>query len=160
MNNEWYTPRCIMKPIRDALGGEIGLDPASCERANAIVRAAVYYDAAADGLMQPWEGLGPVFLNPPYSTPLIGLFVSRLMEHLDWGAVTEAVLLTNSSTDTRWWQAAAEMSTVMCFPSRRIRFVAPSGVLGNSPRHGQTIFCFGDHRQRALAALAHLGVCR
>ena len=40
---EYYTPAYIVEAAREAMGS-IGLDPASCEKANQIVQAAVYYD--------------------------------------------------------------------------------------------------------------------
>jgi hypothetical protein len=48
---------------REVLGG-IDLDPASCERANEIVRATIYFDKQTNGYTKPWH-YDRVFVNPP-----------------------------------------------------------------------------------------------
>ncbi len=63
-SNEHYTPPEVCELARAALGGEIDLDPASCEQANTIVRARRYFTRRDDGLSLPWTGEN-VFLNPP-----------------------------------------------------------------------------------------------
>jgi hypothetical protein len=48
--------------------GEIDLDPASCSKANEVVKARAYCTAAENGLDVPWTLEGKpsrVFLNPP-----------------------------------------------------------------------------------------------
>src|SRR5262249_14864109 len=52
---EWYTPKKYIEAVRDVLGG-IDLDPASCERANEVVKAAKFYTATQNGLNEPWQG--------------------------------------------------------------------------------------------------------
>lgn len=61
-SNEHYTPKYIVEPVRETLGG-IDLDPATTERANRIVKAKRIFTAADDGLSKRWSGT--VFLNPP-----------------------------------------------------------------------------------------------
>ena len=69
-SDEWYTP----KEILDALG-KFDLDPCAPIRP-LWPTAEVMYDQNIDGLSQIWEGR--VWLNPPYSRPLIELFVRKL----------------------------------------------------------------------------------
>lgn len=59
---ERYTPGYIIDPGRDALGG-FDLDPASCAKANEIVRASEFYTTEDDGLEWLWEGT--LLVNPP-----------------------------------------------------------------------------------------------
>ena len=59
---EHYTPAKYVEAVRYVLG-EIDLDPASCEVANQIVNATLFYDIVTDGLRKPWSGR--VFVNPP-----------------------------------------------------------------------------------------------
>ena len=60
---EWFTPPDVIEAARATMGG-IDLDPASCARANELVRAAKYFTKDDDGLRHPWHG-ARVFLNPP-----------------------------------------------------------------------------------------------
>lgn len=54
-------PEVVGHALR-TLGG-IDLDPASCELANTVVEADVYFDLADDGFNRDW--FGRVFVNPP-----------------------------------------------------------------------------------------------
>ena len=121
--------------------GGIDLDPASNAAAQKIVKATKYYTARNDGLTKDWAGR--VFLNPPYKMPLIRQFVSKLLESVEAGEVSQAVLLTNNSTDTLWWHAAAKLAGVFCFTRGRISFYNAAGEHA-SPTNGQTLFYFGE----------------
>lgn len=153
---EWYTPARIIDAARLVLG-DIDLDPASSPLANETVRASRYYTADDDGLAQPWAGR--VWMNPPYSTGLVERFVVRAVEDYAAGSVTAAVVLTNNSTDTRWWQRLAAAASAVCFPARRIRFVAPAGEQ-NTPLQGQTIAYLGADTDRFVTAFSALGSVR
>jgi hypothetical protein len=89
---EWYTPPEYIELARTVLGN-IDLDPASNAQAQKTVRADRYFTAADDGLTQEWRGR--VWLNPPYSQPLISHFIKKLVDEVGAGNVTEAVLLTH-----------------------------------------------------------------
>ena len=72
-SDEWYTPKEVLEAL-----GKFDLDP--CAPVHPLWRTAeVMYDKNIDGLSQKWKGR--VWLNPPYSRPLIELFVRRLAEH-------------------------------------------------------------------------------
>ena len=66
------------------------------------------------------------------------------MEEYTAGRVTEAVMLTNNSADTKWFQKAAAHARVLCFTRGRISFVSPRGESA-SPTQGQTFFYFGPN---------------
>jgi phage N-6-adenine-methyltransferase len=137
---EWYTPEQWIAMAREVMGG-IDLDPASSAVANNVVQAAQYYTKDDDGLSQPWAGR--VFLNPPYSQPLIAKFIGALVDNWKAGNLAAAILLTNDCTDTEWFHVAAEGCAAMAFPRGRIRFSTPEGEAG-SPLQGQTFFYFGN----------------
>lgn len=153
---EWYTPSTIIEAARLVLG-DIDLDPASSPLANRTVRAERFYTVDDDGLSRPWAGR--VWMNPPYSTGLVERFVLRAVEEFDAGTVTAAVVLTNNATDTRWWQRLAGAAAVVCFPARRIRFIAPAGEK-NTPLQGQTIAYLGSDADRFATAFSALGSVR
>jgi phage N-6-adenine-methyltransferase len=149
-NNEWYTPDEFLDLAREVMGA-IDLDPASCEAAQARVAAAAYFTEEDDGLTKDWNGR--VWLNPPYAQPLIGQFVDKLTSEIEAGRVTEAILLTNSATDTSWFHEAAEASKSICFTRGRLRFVpADPSREANSPAQGQAFFYFG-HRPDTFAVV-------
>lgn len=64
-SSEWFSPEPICNAAREAMGGEIDLDPASCSVANRLVKAKKFYSLknGQDGLRLPWRGR--VFHNPP-----------------------------------------------------------------------------------------------
>lgn len=64
-SSEWYTPEPYVEAARGYLGGTIGLDPASCDEAQRIVRAGQYFTAEQDGLRQCWTLADSIWLNPP-----------------------------------------------------------------------------------------------
>lgn len=136
--DEWYTPAEYIEAARQVMGG-IDLDPASCEEAQEVVKAAYYYTKQDDGLTMPWFGC--VWLNPPYSTPLIRQFVTKLIEEHSAGNVTEAVILTNNSSDTAWFHDLLSRYPA-CFTRGRVQFWrADHETFG--ARQGQTLFYLG-----------------
>ena len=139
-NNEWYTPAEIVEAARAVLG-DIDLDPASTEDANEIINAHAYYTAEQNGLTQPW--IGRVWLNPPYSSELIGRFASKLHEEVKNGNVKTACVLTNNATETEWFLRLAEVASAVCFPRGRIRFWSTERGTG-APLQGQAILYVGE----------------
>lgn len=135
--DEWYTPKRYVEAARAVLGS-IDLDPASCELANEVVRARMFYAKQDDGLSKPWHG--KVWLNPPYGD--IGpKFVAKLLAEHKAGHVNEAVLLVNSqSTDAKWFQQLFDFP--ICFSNHRLRFQTVEGS-GNSPMNGSAFVYLG-----------------
>src|SRR5690606_11656845 len=118
-NNEWYTPATYIDAARDVLG-KIDLDPASSERAQAVVKAERYFTADDDGLDSNW--FGNVWLNPPYSRDLLPSFVDKLVCEVREGNVEQAIMLTHNFSDTAWFHNAAEIADSICFTRGRIDF--------------------------------------
>jgi phage N-6-adenine-methyltransferase len=138
--NEWYTPEAYVEAAREVLGG-FDLDPATSEEAQKRIKATAWFTAEDDGLDKPWTGR--VWLNPPYSQPLIHQFVAKLVEEVEAGNVTEAILLTHNYTDTGWFHLAEEAAANICFTRGRIRFEGADGSLA-APTQGQAFFYFGQ----------------
>ena len=154
-SSEWYTPDWCLSAAREVLG-DFDLDPASCTLAQKRVRAKTYYDKDQDGLSQPWAGT--VWLNPPFTRGLMPKFVDKLVAEVDAGNVTAAILLTNSETETAWFQAAASKASRLCFPCSRIRFLRGAAGTQSSPQMGQTLFYFGSDCERFAEVFRELGV--
>ena len=138
---EWYTPEAFIILVRRVLG-QIDLDPASSEKANRIVRATKIYTQSDNGLNKTWRG--KIFMNPPFKNKLIKQFVSKLLQHIRSSEVTEAILLTDSCTDTGWFQDALSLAAAYCFPKGRLKFYGPHDEIQFAQRP-QTFFYFGDN---------------
>lgn len=138
-NPESYTPAKYIEAAREVMGA-IDLDPASDALAQKTVDATEWYDVSENGLLQPWTGR--VFLNPPYSYPEGANFIDKLCDEYEAGNVTQAILLTNSNTDTKWWHRAYGCAAGMCFTLGRINFYQADGNV-TQPTNGQNFFYLG-----------------
>lgn len=152
---ERYTPAQYIEAARTVMGA-IDLDPASSKQAQEIVKAEKFFTEQTDGRKQEWHGR--VWLNPPYHRDLAPEFINRLVQEFEAGRVTQAIVLTNNSTDTDWFLVAVRACTSLCFTKGRINFYVPSGpdVL---PTQGQAFFYFGSDPQRFEDVFCTIGFC-
>ncbi len=153
-NNEWYTPPEYIEAARRVMG-DIDLDPASSDIANEIVKARSYYTIQNDGLTQSWSGR--VWMNPPYSSDLIGLFCSKLVDHIKHGDVTAACVLVNNATETAWFQRLLEVASCICLLRGRVRFIDELGDPSGSPLQGQIILYIGPSNEWFAEEFSTLG---
>lgn len=123
-NNDWGTPPQYIESARAAMGS-IDCDPASNDRAQAIVQAGVYYTKERSSLYVNWEG--NVWLNPPYGRGLPQVFVDRLVNMYELGFIEQAVILTNTVYTSNWWKETgiAKHVNAVCLPDHRIAFINP-----------------------------------
>lgn len=142
--NEWYTPKIYIEAARAVMGG-IDLDPATSEVANRTVKASTYFTAQDDGLSREWP-IGRIWMNPPYSQPLMGQFAEKMAQEIERGS--ESVVLVNNATETVWFQRMASVCTAICFPRGRIRYLTPDGEPANSPLQGQAIIYSGPNADK------------
>lgn len=101
------------------------------------------YDRLQNGLSLPWEGR--VWLNPPYSRPLIEQFIARMVEH------NNGIALLFNRCDSRMFQELIfpNMAGIL-FMRRRIKFLRPDGSRGGSPGCGSVLIAFGEENARIL----------
>lgn len=139
---EWYTPKEIIEAARKLMK-TIDVDPASSDIANQIVKATTYYTVEDDGLKQEWRG--NVWMNPPYSQPLVTQFCNLLVEKYVMGEINQACVLVNNATETEFYQNMMKHCEAICFIKGRVKFIDQEGKSTGAPLQGQTILYFGDN---------------
>ena len=142
-NMERYTPPYIIEAVREAFLGVIELDPASCAKANKIVKAKKYFTKKDDGLKQKWDARR-IFLNPPYSRGVLAKFVDKFIESTGEGddyRIREGIILVANNTEASWFQKLLKCSAKVVFLNKRVRFLDSNlKPLGSSPVQGSVIF--------------------
>ena len=135
--DEWFTP----KEIIDALG-DFDLDP--CAPLEPLWKTAkVMYNKNDDGLVKEWSGR--VWLNPPFSQPLITKFVGRLAEHGNGIA-----LLYNRCDNNIFRDIIFQKAQAILFLHERIKFFRPDGTRIGRPRFGCVLVAFGKENAERL----------
>lgn len=152
-NDEYGTPIEWITRARAFLG-EIDLDPASNHRAQAVVQAKTYYTKEDSGLNHEWGG--KVWLNPPYSQPLIDQFTFWVMRAYAIGDVEEALVLVNTATETKWYKRLAKRYPCV-FSEKRIKFYLTFETQGSIPTmvNGEQFYILPQNR--ATQTLFYLG---
>ena len=151
---EWYTPIEYIEAARLTMG-TIDLDPASCDAANETVKAKTYYTEEQDGLIQPW--FGTVWLNPPYSQPLVSQFCDLLVDNYLKGNIKQACVLVNNATETKFYQNMLNHCSAVCFIKGRVKFVDKNGESKGSPLQGQTVLYFGKETTCFVENFSYFG---
>jgi ParB family chromosome partitioning protein len=135
--------------------GSIDLDPASSELANRTVLATEYFTKQMDGLQQKWYG--NVWLNPPYSQPLMSQFSDAIVGKC--AEYEQAIILVNNATETQWFQQIAGIADVICMVKGRIKFIDTNGNPSGAPLQGQCIFYVGDNTASFIREFNQYGTC-
>ena len=124
------------------------------------MKAANYFTIDTNGLEQPWRGR--IWLNPPFASGWIDRFVAKMVESYRSGEMEAGIMLTNSATETKWWQTAAGACDALCFRKGRIRFLkVVDGALSpgkSSPAHPHTMFYFGPETKRFAHVFGRFGL--
>lgn len=164
--DQWYTPTDIVETVQRFNPGRL-FDPTS-HPASPMGQVADQVLSEADNCLDldnwPYaaaeEEYYLAYMNPPYSKP--EPFVDVLLEWLSAESLrTEAVVVTNSSTATNWYQKLLAEASAVILPDHRIRFYCtrehaeakgmnydevegfPDLVQPTSPRYNNTIFYLG-----------------
>jgi hypothetical protein len=154
---DYYTPQYVTDAARAVMGG-IDLDPASCEMAQAWIKAAQYYTITDDGLSKPWAGR--VWLNPPYSytdgRSNQDLWSERLVTHYLQGDVTEGLLLVKAALGYKWFERLWDVWPV-CFMRERLSFVMADGSDDGQSKQATAIFYIGPNVSKFVDVFRLLG---
>lgn len=136
-SDEYYTP----KEIIDALG-HFDLDPAT--PVNPRWRTAdVMYTKEDDGLSKEW--FGRVFLNPPYSRPLIEQFMLKMTAHGNGIALVVPKLGTKMFRDI-----VIPSCSAMYLLNERIKFYDMNWMQQKSPICQSMLIAFGEENKEAI----------
>lgn len=107
------TPRRILDPL-----GAFDLDPCGNDP-RPWDCAAVTFTERDDGLAQDW--FGRVWLNPPFDTRYIALWLERM------AARNCGVVLVHARTDTQWWKVIRYNASAILYLEGRVIFHKPDG---------------------------------
>lgn len=135
-SDEWYTPREIIEALGEFDLVHVlpctlfGLPQKSCTTS----RTMVLYKIG-----------GRIWLNPPYSKPLMWQFVEKLAEHGNGIA-----LLFNRCDSNKFQDIIFTKATGMMFLRNRIKFFRPDGTRGDSPGCGSVLIAFGRENAEIL----------
>lgn len=153
--DSWGTPPEWIDLARTVMG-DIDLDPASNNEAQQVVKAKRFFTKDTNGLAKPWAGR--VWMNPPYSQPLVTQFAEKLVDHVTSGDVVEACVLVNNATDARFLQLLLSRCSAALFPRGRIPFLIPgSGESLTGTRQGQAFVYFGPNVAKFVEFAQPLG---
>lgn len=155
-NDERYTPPRIIRLVRRVLG-EIDCDPASCEEAQARVKAKVWYGIEDDGRRREW--VGRVWMNPPYSKALLSDFILALLRERAARRCTEAIILVNNATETRAIQTLLRAADCVCLITGRIAFLGDDLDGRSSGYQGQILTYHGSRTAKFSRVMSEIGTC-
>lgn len=147
-SDAWFTPAKYIEAARAALGGHIDLDPFSDPAANLVVQASRIFTINDSALTQTWAPMNgtpaqTVWMNAPYGKTCREAVDKFLLEYSE-GNFTNAIVLMNNATETKWFQALLNKASAMCLTSHRIAFYNIDGKAISSNTRGQAFLYFGD----------------
>lgn len=135
--DEWYTPKYIIKSL-----GEFDTDP--CVSMQPLYNTAkIMYNKEDDGLSKEWKGR--VWLNPPYSRPLVDKFINRMSKHGNGIA-----LLFNRCDSKIFQDVIFKTATAILFLKGRVKFLKQDGCASGSAGCGSVLIAFGDDNAEIL----------
>lgn len=116
--DSWSTPPYVVRWLQEYMRiGWFDLDVCA-DVSNA--KAPKFFDEAADGLKQKWEGV--CFCNPPYSQ--IATWAQKAFASANEGATV--AMLIPARTDTRYWHEYVARANKILFIKGRLAFGDPS----------------------------------
>ncbi|SFL08849.1 DNA N-6-adenine-methyltransferase (Dam) [Porphyromonadaceae bacterium KH3CP3RA] len=138
--DEWYTPAEIIKSL-----GRFDLDPATSIDAMLLNRSARnFYTKVENGLLKKWEGR--VWLNPPYSAPLLQEFLKKMAIH------NKGIALVFAKIEAKWFHdIVLDNATAIKFLYDRVKFFRRDGTKGMQPRNASMLVAYGREDAEILS---------
>ncbi len=156
-SDSWFTP-CIYTEMAREVMGEIDLDPFSSEAANERVKAKRYFDINTNAFEQVWfADQGRVFMNPPYGRKIIDASTNIFLANWANESITQAVVLVNNATETKWFHTLLRSSSAICLPDSRIAFETNDGKNVSGNTRGQVFFYFGHCTEKFKVVFDRIG---
>lgn len=143
---DWQTPEIVLDLVREV--GLISLDP--CTSLDNPVNAAHFYTEKEDGLIQPWDTDGVIFVNPPYSD--IPKWAEKCAKE---GINNEIIALVPARTDTRWWHYNIIKADAICFWAGRLKFKGAP----NAAPFPSALSYWGDRKDKFIQVFKKFGWC-
>ncbi|WP_395340086.1 DNA N-6-adenine-methyltransferase [Ningiella sp. W23] len=157
-SDAWFTPSKYIHLVKKTMGG-IDLDPFSCAQANELIGASRFFDEKSNAFSQQWfETPGSVFMNPPYSRQLINQSIALFLEEWKKGMITEAIVLVNNATETKWFQHLLSEASALCLVNKRIAFENRDGKHVSGNTRGQVFLYYGKRIARFKKTFKSIGV--
>lgn len=173
-SNLWLTPENALKCVRDycredTKSDQIGLDP--CTQPDNPTNAVKFFTEADNGLNQPWENNGVVFVNPPYSLtpddkaagvrePPIRPWARKIREEATKGVTILALLPCGARFSTKYWQdniLIPELIAV-CFVRGRLKFIdANTGKPGKYNNYDSMFYGYNTDPDWFFSSFRSLG---
>jgi len=145
-SSEWTTPQLIINKTIQLLD-EIDLDPCSNPDFPNIP-AKKHFKKGEDGLSKEWHG--KIYMNPPYGGEIKD-WINYLYEQYEKNNVQEAIALTPSRTDTKWFQKIKTYPR--CFIWGRLKF----GESGNSAPFPSMAVYLGENINDFIKIFSDIG---
>lgn len=154
--DEHYTPSEVLDCVYDCFS-PIGVDLDPCSNAPvglANVAARRCFTIADDGLKQPWIA-ETVYMNPPYSR--VAPWIKKAVAAYRDGSCKEIIALVKADTSTRWFSLIWQNATVICFVTRRLKFLNEANQ-GRAATFASAIVYFGANSEKFRRSFQSFGV--
>ena len=149
--DERCIPQKYVRAAKKVLGEWID-DPAASGHKLVTNRVGTnHYTKKNNGLSKHWGST--IWLFPPYFDT--ERFVKKLLASEN---VSEAIVLVNSETNSKWFKQLWERASAVLFHTGKIAFWIPEGVGYTGPDCGQVFFYIGDKPQKFLEEFSQFGV--
>lgn len=138
--DEWLTPPDVLA----ALGGAESFDLDPCSPiARPWPTARQHFTIEDNGLIQRWHGR--VWLNPPYSSTVIGLWLGRMADH----GCGVALIFARTETDA-FFRFVWERASGLLFIRGRLNFHFVDGARASANSGAPSVLCAYGHRDAEI----------